>query len=105
MERQTKHPTSERHDSVKETYDEVESDGRFEEGMARMAVYHRHCQDPVISYGASLPGWSTRSCGRAGADVRWVAAHGRPTSAVGFDTTEMAWDAHRPAAATAARTL
>ena len=36
------------HDVVKETYDEVQSDGRYEEGMARMAVYHRHCQDPVI---------------------------------------------------------
>jgi len=33
---------------VKETYDEVQTDGRYEEGMARMAVYHRHCQDPVI---------------------------------------------------------
>ena len=36
------------HDVVKEKYDEVQSDGRYEEGMARMAVYHRHCQDPVI---------------------------------------------------------
>ena len=26
----------------------VQSDGRYEEGMARMSVYHRHCQDPVI---------------------------------------------------------
>ena len=33
-------------DDVREQYDEVAS--RFEEGMARMAVYHRHCQDPVI---------------------------------------------------------
>jgi SAM-dependent methyltransferase len=36
------------HDSVKQQYDEVQSDGRYEEGMARMALYHRHCQDPVI---------------------------------------------------------
>jgi ubiquinone/menaquinone biosynthesis C-methylase UbiE len=34
------------HASVREQYNEVES--RFEEGMARMALYHRHCQDPVI---------------------------------------------------------
>lgn len=34
------------HDGVRGQYDEVES--RFEEGMARMALYHRHCQDPVI---------------------------------------------------------
>jgi 2-polyprenyl-3-methyl-5-hydroxy-6-metoxy-1,4-benzoquinol methylase len=38
----------EQHDIVKQTYDEVQSDGRYEEGMARMALYHRHCQDPVI---------------------------------------------------------
>jgi 2-polyprenyl-3-methyl-5-hydroxy-6-metoxy-1,4-benzoquinol methylase len=36
------------HAVVKEKYDEVQSDGRYEEGMARMALYHRHCQDPVI---------------------------------------------------------
>jgi len=34
------------HDEVREQYDDVAS--RFEEGMARMAVYHQHCQDPVI---------------------------------------------------------
>jgi hypothetical protein len=34
------------HDRVREQYDEIAS--RFEEGMARMALYHRHCQDPVI---------------------------------------------------------
>lgn len=34
------------HDSLREQYDEVVS--RFEEGRARMAVYLRHCQDPVI---------------------------------------------------------
>jgi toxoflavin synthase len=38
----------EQHDIVKQTYDEVQSDGRYEQGMARMALYHRHCQDPVI---------------------------------------------------------
>jgi ubiquinone/menaquinone biosynthesis C-methylase UbiE len=38
----------EQHDIVKQTYDEVQTDGRFEEGMARMALYHHHCQDPVI---------------------------------------------------------
>ena len=37
---------AERHEHVREQYDEVAS--RFEEGMARMALYHRHCQDPVI---------------------------------------------------------
>ncbi|HSR52927.1 MAG TPA: class I SAM-dependent methyltransferase [Acidobacteriota bacterium] len=34
------------HEIVREQYDEIES--RFEEGMRRMALYHRHCQDPVI---------------------------------------------------------
>jgi ubiquinone/menaquinone biosynthesis C-methylase UbiE len=34
------------HDGVREQYDETAS--IFEEGMARMALYHRHCQDPVI---------------------------------------------------------
>jgi 2-polyprenyl-3-methyl-5-hydroxy-6-metoxy-1,4-benzoquinol methylase len=33
---------------VREQYDNVQSDGRYEAGMARMALYHRHCQDPVI---------------------------------------------------------
>lgn len=42
-------PTSKNeHTIVKDQYDEVQSDGRYEEGMARMALYHRHCQDPVI---------------------------------------------------------
>ena len=36
------------HTIVKDQYDEVQSDGRYEDGMARMALYHRHCQDPVI---------------------------------------------------------
>ena len=40
--------TEGQHAVVKEKYDEVQSDGRYEEGMARMALYHRHCQDPVI---------------------------------------------------------
>lgn len=34
------------HDGVQGQYDEAAS--QFEEGMARMALYHRHCQDPVI---------------------------------------------------------
>lgn len=34
------------HEEVREQYDELEA--RFDEGMARMALYHRHCQDPVI---------------------------------------------------------
>lgn len=34
------------HDHVREQYDEVAA--MFEEGRARMALYHRHCQDPVI---------------------------------------------------------
>lgn len=34
------------HDDIREQYDETAS--LFEEGMARMALYHRHCQDPVI---------------------------------------------------------
>lgn len=38
----------EQHAVVRQEYDDVQSDGRYEEGMARMALYHRHCQDPVI---------------------------------------------------------
>jgi 2-polyprenyl-3-methyl-5-hydroxy-6-metoxy-1,4-benzoquinol methylase len=48
MGRQTKHSEAEQRDIVKRQYDEVQSDGRYDEGMARMALYHRHCQDPVI---------------------------------------------------------
>ena len=48
MEEKAGYSRKGQHDVVKETYDEVQSDGRYEEGMARMAVYHRHCQDPVI---------------------------------------------------------
>lgn len=36
------------HADIREQYDDAQSDGRYEEGMARMALYHRHCQDPVI---------------------------------------------------------
>lgn len=48
MERQTEHSKADQHEIVKEKYDDAHSDGRYEEGMARMAVYHHHCQDPVI---------------------------------------------------------
>lgn len=48
MERKTKHSPAGQQDTVKQQYDDVQSDGRYEEGMARMAVYHQHCQDPVI---------------------------------------------------------
>ena len=36
------------HDEIKDQYDQVQAEGLYEEGMARMALYHRHCQDPVI---------------------------------------------------------
>lgn len=39
-------PGKNEHDEVREQYDNTAS--QFEEGMARMALYHRHCQDPVI---------------------------------------------------------
>jgi len=48
MKRRTAPPREGQHTIVRDQYDEVQSDGRYEEGMARMAVYHRHCQDPVI---------------------------------------------------------
>lgn len=48
MERQTKHSQADQHDIVKQKYNKVQGDGRYEEGMARMALYHHHCQDPVI---------------------------------------------------------
>ena len=48
MEVKTGQSRKDQRDVVRETYDEVQSDGRYEEGMARMAVYHHHCQDPVI---------------------------------------------------------
>ena len=48
MKRKDGHSRKNQHAVVKEIYDDAQSDGRYEEGMARMAVYHRHCQDPVI---------------------------------------------------------
>jgi toxoflavin synthase len=48
MKRQPEHSRKEQHAVIKQKYDDVQSDGRYEEGMARMAVYHRHCQNPVI---------------------------------------------------------
>jgi ubiquinone/menaquinone biosynthesis C-methylase UbiE len=48
MKRRTARPPKAQHTSVKDQFDEVQRDGRYEEAMARMAVYHRHCQDPVI---------------------------------------------------------
>jgi ubiquinone/menaquinone biosynthesis C-methylase UbiE len=44
MERRDAHGHD--HDGVQKQYDETAA--IFEEGMARMALYHRHCQDPVI---------------------------------------------------------
>ncbi len=46
LKREMKQGDADSHNGLREQYDEVES--RFEEGMARMALYHRHCQDPVI---------------------------------------------------------
>ena len=48
MEHQAGHSSQDQHLAVKATYDEAQSDGRYEEGMGRMAAYHRYCQDPVI---------------------------------------------------------
>jgi toxoflavin synthase len=48
MDEQPDPSRKDQHARVKQEYDEVQSDGRYEEGMARMAVYHRYCQDPVI---------------------------------------------------------
>ena len=48
MERKKGQSQTGQHEIVKEQYDEVQSDGLYEEGRARMAVYHHHCQDPVI---------------------------------------------------------
>lgn len=48
MDEQPDPSRKDQHAMVKQEYDEVQSDGRYEEGMARMAVYHRYCQDPVI---------------------------------------------------------
>lgn len=48
MNKDKDQPRTDQHAIVKEQYDDVQVDGLYEEGMARMAVYHRHCQDPVI---------------------------------------------------------
>lgn len=68
------------HDEIKDQYDEVQAEGLYAEGMARMALYHTHCQDPVIFRalgdigGKSLldlacgDGSYTRKFRRAGAD-------------------------------------
>lgn len=48
MEGKTGHSRKDQHAVVREEFDDAQSDGRYEEGMARMALYHRHCQDPVI---------------------------------------------------------
>jgi 2-polyprenyl-3-methyl-5-hydroxy-6-metoxy-1,4-benzoquinol methylase len=48
MKQKTVRTRNIQHAIVKEKYDDVQSQGRYEEAMARMAVYHRHCQDPVI---------------------------------------------------------
>ncbi|HUF03211.1 MAG TPA: class I SAM-dependent methyltransferase [Aridibacter sp.] len=37
-----------RHSKTQEDFDNAQSEGLYEEGMANMALYHRHCQDPVI---------------------------------------------------------
>jgi hypothetical protein len=57
MKAQRKQSGEAQHAVTREKYDDVQRDGRYEEGMARMALYHRHCQDPVIF--------------RALGDVRW----------------------------------
>ena len=43
MEQRTGGLPTDQHSIVKDTYDEVQSDGRYEEGMARMVLYHRFC--------------------------------------------------------------
>jgi SAM-dependent methyltransferase len=48
MARHPVQPAKDQHANVKEKYDEVQSDRSYEEGLARMEMYHRHCQDPVI---------------------------------------------------------
>lgn len=37
-----------RHSKTRQDFDEAQLAGLYEEGMANMALYHRHCQDPVI---------------------------------------------------------
>ncbi|MCO6512671.1 MAG: class I SAM-dependent methyltransferase [Aridibacter famidurans] len=41
-------PTEPRHSKTRQDFDEAQLAGLYEEGMANMALYHRHCQDPVI---------------------------------------------------------
>jgi ubiquinone/menaquinone biosynthesis C-methylase UbiE len=48
MDVHAEHSGKEEHAAIRQQYDDVQTDGRYEEGMARMALYHRHCQDPVI---------------------------------------------------------
>ena len=36
------------HQDVRDQFDEAQQQGLYEEAMRRMALYHRHCQDPVI---------------------------------------------------------
>lgn len=71
---------AERHQGVKEQFDDAQAADLYEEAMARMALYHRHCQDPVIFQalgdvrGKSLldlacgDGFYTRKFRRIGAD-------------------------------------
>ena len=67
-------------EDVRDLFDEAQLQGLYEEGMRRMALYHSHCQDPVIFQalgdlrGKSLldlacgDGFYTRKFRRAGAD-------------------------------------
>jgi SAM-dependent methyltransferase len=48
MKPANEHSHADPHEKIKQQYDEVQQEGLYEEGMARMALYHRHCQDPVI---------------------------------------------------------
>ncbi|MEQ8857425.1 MAG: methyltransferase domain-containing protein [Pseudomonadales bacterium] len=48
MEEDELQPAGAKRESLKAQYDDVVAEGLYAEGMARMAVYHQHCQDPVI---------------------------------------------------------
>lgn len=48
MEKSKQQSTGGKHELLREQYDDVMARGLYEEGMARMAIYHQHCQDPVI---------------------------------------------------------
>jgi ubiquinone/menaquinone biosynthesis C-methylase UbiE len=48
MHLQTTFKQIESHTHVQQDYDTVQRDGRYEEGMAKMRVYHHYCQDPII---------------------------------------------------------